>query len=197
MRIAHLPMLLLAAIGLAAGSVVRAAPAPALDCRQADNSIQKMVCNDRQLSALDRQLAAVVAAAEAREPDGVATMRAEEQAWIERRDSCWKQRQARRCTEAAYRLRIAEIQARHGLVPTRGPFVFECANGREAISVIHLQTQPPSMLAQRGPQTVLMTPRRAASGARYEAKGYMLWEHQGEAAVRWGRRAAEERCVLR
>jgi len=47
------------------------------------------------------------------------------------------------------------------------------------------QTNPPSVLVERGDRTVLGMLVPAASGAKYEGANLVFWEHQGEAHVTW------------
>ena len=54
----------------------------------------------------------------------------------------------------------------------------------EVIVTFH-ETEPRSVLVERGDRMVLGTQVRAASGAKYEGPNLMFWEHQGEAQVAW------------
>ena len=75
-----------------------------------------------------------------------------------------------------------------GLVKFNGPVTYTCTSPRgadsEVIVTFH-ETEPPSVLVERGDRTVLGTQVRAASGAKYEGANLMFWEHQGEAQVTW------------
>ena len=57
--------------------------------------------------------------------------------------------------------------------------------GKSEVIVTFHETEPPSVLVERGDRTVLGTQVRAASGAKYEGANLMFWEHQGEAQVTW------------
>jgi heat shock protein HslJ/membrane-bound inhibitor of C-type lysozyme len=69
-----------------------------------------------------------------------------------------------------------------------GPVTYACTGpdgaNDKVIATFH-QTDPPSVLVERGDRAVLGTQVRAASGAKYEGANLMFWEHQGEAAVTW------------
>jgi len=54
----------------------------------------------------------------------------------------------------------------------------------ELIATFH-QTDPSSVLVERGDRTVLGMQVRAASSAKYEGANLMFWEHQGDAQVTW------------
>jgi membrane-bound inhibitor of C-type lysozyme len=108
--------------------------------------------------------------------------------WIKRRNECWKASDVRACVEREYTTRIVEFQAKLRLVKFSGPVTYACTSPRgadgEVIVTFH-ETEPPSVLVERGDRTVLGTQVRAASGAKYEGPNLMFWEHQGEAQVTW------------
>jgi hypothetical protein len=72
---------------------------------------------------------------------------------------------------------------------------FTC-NGNAADQVIatYFDTDPPTLIAERGDRVSLMVREPAGSGAKYQGRNESLWEHQGEALIRWGYDSAELRC---
>ena len=85
-----------------------------------------------------------------------------------------------------------------GLVKFNGPVTYACTGpdgGKSEIIATFHETEPPSVLVERGDRTVLGTQVRAASGAKYEGANLMFWEHQGEAQVTWMK--AELKCKER
>ncbi len=187
---------------VAAAAVVPTAQAssPSFDCGKVEaGSIEAMVCQDDGLAALDRALADVYRAASAKAAnEHPPVLRAEQRGWIKGRNECWKSDDARGCVETAYVQRIAELQARYRLLEPRGPFFFAC-NGNPANEVVvtYFDTEPPTLIAERGDQVSLMYRVRSGSGARYEGRNELFWEHQGEATVRWGYDAGTMQCVLK
>ena len=73
-------------------------------------------------------------------------------------------------------------------VKFNGPVTYSCTSPRgadgEVIVTFH-ETEPRSVLVERGDRTLLGTQVRAASGVKYEGANLMFWEHQGEAQVTW------------
>jgi heat shock protein HslJ len=67
-------------------------------------------------------------------------------------------------------------------------------NPADEVIATYFQTDPPSLIAERGDQTSLMFLEPSASGARYVGRNESLWEHQGEATVVWGYQEPEMRC---
>ncbi len=199
-RSAHTPaswQLLLAAVfgGISlTGSVL--AQGPSYDCKKARGSIEALVCADVELGALDRTLAVVYAGARRKAVnEHPPVLKAEQRGWIKGRNDCWKAGDKRQCVTESYRRRIAELQARYRLVPISASATFVCdGDPRSEILVNFFQTDPPSLIAERGDSVSLMYQQPAASGARYEGRNESLWEHQGEATVVWGYGAPDMRC---
>jgi len=173
---------------------------PTFDCRKAkSDSIEAMICGDAELAALDRKLAGVYAAATAKaKNERPPVLRAEQRGWVKGRDDCWKSNDQRGCVRDEYVRRIAELQARYRLVPSRGPFAFACdGNPANEVVVHYFATEPSTMIAERGDSVSLMFQQPAASGAKYQGRNESFWEHQGVATIVWGYGAPEMRCTLK
>ena len=166
------------------------------DCGQADGTVEEMICADDDLAALDRELAAVYAAAARKAAnEQPPVLKAEQRGWIKGRNECWKSDDPRSCTADAYRLRIAELQARYRLVPEKGPIWYFCdGDPRNEVVVTYYETAPPTLIAERGDQVSLMVLQPSASGIKYQGRNELFWEHQGAATVVWGYEAPEMRC---
>lgn len=188
-----------AALLLSSTATLAAPPTgPSFSCKAvAPGSIAALVCSDPKLSALDRQLAQVFAQARAKaKNERPPVLQAEQRGWIKGRDDCWKAQDNRAaCVAFSYERRIVELQARYRLVPARGPVRWACdGNDANELVVTHFETQPASLIAERGDSQSLMVQVPSASGSKYEGRNELLWEHQGEATVRWGYQAPEMRC---
>ena len=190
-------------IVLAATAGVFAGPAaandgPSFDCSSVETgSIEAMICNDAELAALDRALAAAYALAAAKATnEHPPVLKAEQRGWIKGRDDCWKAEDERACIVDAYRLRTAELQARYRLVQPTGPVFYVC-NGNPADQVVatFFATDPASAIAERGDQVSFMVLEPTASGSKYVGRNETLWEHHGQATIQWGYDAPEMRCV--
>lgn len=186
-------MLALAALAPA----LAAAASPSFDCRQARGSVQALICRDDALAALDRQLVHTFAEARRQAADeSRPALRGEQRGWLKGRDACWKADDQRACVESSYRHRIAELQARYRLVPAAGSARYACDDRPgDVVTATYFKTEPPTLVARRGDETAVMFVATSGSGARYEAGDLMLWEHQGQARIRWGRGAEEIVCA--
>jgi len=176
------------------------AASPAFNCAQVEaGSIEEMICNDEKLAALDRKLAEVYGAASKKAVnEHPPVLKVEQRGWIKGRNDCWKSDDKRRCVEDAYVLRIAELQARYRLVPATGPVFYACdGDPRNEVIATFFQTDPPTLVAERGDQVSLMYLQPAGSGSKYQGRNESLWEHQGEAIITWGYSTKEMRCKVK
>ena len=108
---------------------------------------------------------------------------------------CWKSDDKPVCIREEYQHRIVELQARYRLVPSIGPVFYACEGNRaNGVVVTFFETEPPTLIAECGDSTSLMTIQRSASGTRYEGRNESFWEHQGEARIQWGYDAPEMTC---
>ena len=93
--------LALAAVLGAAGP----APAASFDCDNAATDVERMICNDPALEALDEQLAAAYGAALVAAGANDARLTADQRAWLAERDRCADAD----CVAAAYRSRLLTL----------------------------------------------------------------------------------------
>jgi uncharacterized protein len=183
---------------LAAASQPVLAVTPSFDCARKVNAAQKLVCDDDTLAALDRKLGEVFARAARSLPNDktIAYLVAEEQQWTESRDGCPATPDPRACLSSVYRTRIAELQGRYRMVPTRGPFRFACdGTPSQDIVVTWYETDPPSGLLETRAGTTPLFQTASASGARYIGDDVQFWEHQGTATLTFGTKAIELNCT--
>ena len=188
---------LLLAFSLITAACVAKDPGPSFSCAEVEaGSIEAMICGDSELATLDRKLADVYAAAMAKAADEhPPVLKAEQRGWIKGRNECWKSDDKRQCVADQYQRRIAELRARYRLVPATGPVTFYCDdNAANAVVVTFFQTDPPTLIAERGDSVSLMYQKPAASGTRYQGRNESFWEHQGEARITWGYGAPEMLC---
>ncbi len=178
----------------------KAAPAvkPSFDCAKAKpGSIEALICADPALSALDRQLADVYAAARKKAAnEKPPVLQAEQRGWVKGRDDCWKAQQSGQatCIRDAYQQRIVELQARYRLVAAEGPVFLACdGDPRNEVVITRFRTQPPSLIAERGDQSSLMV-RQAGEGERYQGRNETLVQQGAESLVTWGYQAPVMRC---
>lgn len=190
--------LLVLALGCGAvGGMASAEEGPSFNCGQVRaDSVEALICEDAGLSALDRKLAQTYAAAtEKAANEHPPMLKTEQRGWVKGRDDCWKSDDQWACVEESYRLRIAELQARYRLVPGKGPLSYTCdGDPTNQVIATFFETEPPTLIAERGDSVSLMVQQPSASGARYQGRNETFWEKRGEALVIWGHGAPELRC---
>lgn len=170
---------------------------PSFDCQSVEvGSIEDMVCKDDELAALDRKLADVYASArQIAVNQHPPILKAEQRGWIKERNDCWKSSDRQKCVEESYRLRIAEIQARYRLIPGTDTVRYVCeGNPANEVIATFFQTDPPTLIAERGDSVSMMYLQPSGSGAKYQGRNEILWEHHGEAGIVWGYDATEMHC---
>lgn len=176
-----------AALGSHANFARAAATAGSVDCAAASGGIDTTICGDAGLSALDRKLVDVYAAASrAASPEQKNRLFAEQQSWLTDRNRCTGAPDRVACARDQYTRRIADLQAQFRLVASHGPFRFVCDNDPENIlTAQYFQTEPATARFFHDGRTVTAFVMPAASGARYDNANISYWEHQGEASVVW------------
>ncbi len=170
---------------------------PSYDCTEVkDGSIERLICNDEILAQLDMKLSQIYLAASKKAIDEQPPMlKTEQRGWIKGRNDCWKEQDQYQCIKNSYRYRIAELQARYKLIGANGPFFYICnSDPANEVTVTYFQTEPPTLIAERGDQVSLMYRKPSASGTKYQGRNESLWEHHGNARIIWGFEASEIDC---
>ena len=190
------PVLRLAVLTCAAGAPASAAGAPSFDCVRAAVAVERMVCEDAELSALDRELARLYRLASEGPGSGAAgrtALVAAERGWIGRRDRCEASEAPRTCVKAAYVGRIAELRENDVGAPAAtpagislGPFAADCPCLGAALTVVFVNSDPGAVFLTWGDRSAVLDRARSASGARYaatKAEGdYLFWNKGSEAS---------------
>ncbi len=190
-----LAILTLSSCWLLVGNVL--ASSPSFNCQRVEvGGIEDLVCKNDELAALDRKLADVYASAcQISVNEHPPILKAEQRGWIKGRNDCWKSSDRRKCVEESYRLRIAEIQARYRLIPGTDTVRYVCeGNPANEVIATFFQTDPPTLIAERGDSVSMMYLQPSGSGAKYKGRNEILWEHHGEARIVWGYDAPEMNC---
>jgi uncharacterized protein len=172
----------------AQASAPSAGGGPSFDCAQAALPVEKLICGDGRLAALDRALDRAYVAAMRRWPDDVKTSaRAAQRAWIAQRNGCAKRPDATACVTASYQRRLIEVQIQGGQLEVPTPVAYVCKGpGNPEVSVgFYNETDPQSATITLGDRRTIAFAVRAASGAHYVSATADFWEHHGEATMTW------------
>ena len=175
------------------------AQGPTFDCAKAQGEVEKLICSDALLAALDRKLDAVYQAATAKAAGKLATqLRAEQIGWVKGRNDCWKANgdqtwitatwtvdTVKGCVEAQYRLRTSELQSVWQLVPPQRVFYVCQNNPANEVVANFFETEPATIRLERGDRTVTMWLVGSASNGNYEGQNVSLVPKGNEVKVSW------------
>lgn len=184
-------------VGSTKKSLANVAHGPSYDCAKVEpDAIEAMICEDKTLSSLDRNLSKVYASSSIKAGNKhFSQLRAEQRGWIKGRDDCRKSDDIGACLRMEYQRRIAELQARYRLVPETGPVFYQCeGNPASEVSVMFFETDPPTLIAERGDSVSLMYRQPSDSGVKYLGRNESLWEQQAETVITWGYGMLESHC---
>jgi uncharacterized protein len=179
------------------------APPPVLaqgssrSCIELDaGSVEQEICRDDGLFALEEAMQKLLAQAFPKSLVGARSGFAGEQLrWKRGRDDCLNAPDRRQCLVDKYRLRVAEIQARYGLVTASGPFTWVCRElPPDEVVATFFATDPPSLIATRAGKTSFMMLTPGSGGARYRGPHESLQERGQEARITWEPVASEMFC---
>jgi uncharacterized protein len=153
------------------------ATAPSFNCAKVDSAAEKLVCNDAQLAALDRETARLFALArdgkymDAKQRRELVTT---QRGWIKGRNDCWKAENLRRCVLDEYAIRIHQLRQGYAGARTQdkkgismGPKVADCKDFDALIGLTFINSEPPLAVLEWRYTKQVFTQGRSGSGARY------------------------------
>ena len=191
----------LAGVGclLALPMLAAAADGPTFDCAKAQGEVEKLICSDAALAALDRKLAEAYKAASAKATGKMlSTLKAEQRGWVKGRDDCWKTAagtptwitaswtvdSAKACVAAQYEIRTSELQAVWRLVQPK-TVSYACQNNpANEVVANSFATEPPTIRLERGDRTVTLW-QIPAGGGKYEGQNVSLVHDGDTVQVSW------------
>lgn len=163
---------------------------PSFDCRRAGNDIEKLICSDAKLAALDVQMADLFGKAmHQSKGSDKADLLAEQRGWIKNRNDCAKRAEPRRnCVFDHYtqrRERLEELvsgePATEGEAAARGkPVRYGCADGVEMRATFPSGSVAAARVS-RGDANWTLEQVTSGSGARYSDGKVVFWVKGREA----------------
>ncbi len=159
-------------------------------------SVEQEICRDDGLYALEEAMQKLLAQAFPKSLVGARSGFAGEQLrWKRGRDDCLNATDRRQCLVDKYRLRVAEIEARYGLVAATGPFTYVCRElPPDEVVATFFATDPPSLIATRAGKTSFMMLTPGPGGPRYRGPHESLQERGQEARITWEPVTSEMFC---
>ncbi|MBL8447165.1 MAG: MliC family protein, partial [Zoogloeaceae bacterium] len=162
---------------------------PSFDCKKAAGPVEKRVCADPDLAALDRALAQSYAKGQQQwPPENQTQERAAQRAWLAQRNACIKASDLPACIKVSYQRRLVALQIRNGdfEVPAAVGYVCQGQESTPFTAVFYNQADPRAAVLTFGDRQEIVFATPSGSGAKYANPRVEFWEHHGEAAVMWG-----------
>jgi len=188
-----------ALIGLAATVSAQAADGPTFNCAKATGAVEKQICADPALAALDRQLDAAYKAASAKaKGEPAKTLRATQRGWVKGRNDCWKAdgqetwitatwtvKTLKDCIDAQYRVRTAELQAVWRLLPPKTTSYACQGNPANEVVVNQFASSPAAIRLERGDRTATLWQVGAVADGKFEGQNVDLVLQGGGLKLNW------------
>lgn len=178
------------------GEIALAQPAagshPSFDCAKSSSPVEKLICGDTTLVALDLEAARLFVLA--RGGDGAArddVVKAQDD-WLGERNDCASSTDIRRCLAEAYVKRISKLRetdpaarrTKGGI--SIGPFKASCEGNSMPLTVTFVNSNPSYASISGTKETVVLKEALSGSGARFEAqypKGQTRLWNKGDTAL--------------
>ena len=146
------------------------------------NGAQQLVCNDPQVTDLDRRLQAAYQQALARPGADHAALTAAQNSWATVSDGCAQNADVHTsCVLDAYQTRLVQLAVADPATVAPPVVTYQCpADFGPLTAQFYNQFDPPTaVLNWKGTQEILFI-QPSGSGARYGPQGSEYWEHHGE-----------------
>ena len=157
------------------------------ECTSGADPIQGIICRDAQLRAREQEVRRLYQSSQRTLPAAPrAAQRARQNAWLGERAACAPDPDARNCVADAQGRRIVELKLALGELPVFASATYLC-KGHEAtpLTASYFHSDPPAVRLRFENRQAVAFAAPSGSGARYQAEGVELWEHQGVARFTW------------
>ncbi len=165
---------------------------PSFDCAKSKTAVEKLICGNASLAALDRETARLFDLAKA--GDGGGELLASQRAWVDKRNDCASSTDKQRCVAESFVQRISQLRERYLAARKRdsegislGPFNATCENFGGPVTVTFVNSDPAYAYIGWPSNFVVLKQAMSGSGALYEAqypKGQSrLWNKGNNASI--------------
>jgi uncharacterized protein len=154
------------------------------DCAKPANKAQQLVCNDQQLTELDRRMQTAYRQALARPGADAATLTTAQSAFTTIRDGCGDFVDARTCLLEAYETRVVELAIADPATIAPPVVTYNCpADSGPLTAQFYNDLDPKTAVLEWKGTRIILFIQPSGSGARYGRQGSDYWEHQGEVTL--------------
>ena len=178
-------------IGILLLAVDSPVAAQAVDCTTPANPVQKTICSDTDLKALDAKMAGLYAeAVKVSSPAQQKEIAAQHARWTKSfRDVCAKESDVKQCVTKAYTARnelLASYASTTSVPPSSTRVVkYTCAD-KSTFTVVYSSKGDGLAQIARGATTITLPNVPSASGARYANAKVSLWNKETEVTLDQG-----------
>jgi uncharacterized protein len=171
-------------------------PQPCIGIRP--DTLEGLICSDRELLRLDRQLTWNYR----RAFDALDYLRQLDLTDLDLRRQrerlrCWHVPDQRQCLADDYRRRIAELQALYSLLPVDGAYWLICSDrARTRLSATFYPSNPASLRIEFDGKPQVLLRETAASGLLYRSEQLQFHQQDQQIRLRWPGSAGEQDCRL-
>lgn len=152
----------------------RAQALPSFECAKSQTAVEKLICSNAGLAALDRETARLSDLAKA---SGGAELLAGQRAWIDKRNDCTSSTDKQRCVAEASVQRISQLRERYPVARKAdkasisiGPFTAACESFSDPVTVTFVNSDPAYAYIGWPSNFVVLKQAMSGSGALYEAQ---------------------------
>lgn len=179
--------------------VAARAEGPTFNCAKAQGEVEKLICSDASLAALDRRLASVYKAASEKAKGKLATrLREDQRGWVKGRNDCWKAKgqqtwitatwtvdSVKGCIDAQYRLRTSELQAVWQLLPPK-TVSYACQNNpANEVVASFFASDPATIRLERGDRSVTLWQVGPVADGKFEGQNVGVVQQASGLKVSW------------
>ncbi len=168
----------------------RVASAQGVNCASPASIVQKTICGDADLKALDAKMVSLYADAGRTGSTVKNEIAAQQKHWIESREACGTKKDVKACLTAAYTSRndaLARYASKSG---TTDPVTFTC-DDHTTLTISFLGGAKPLARVRQGEQFWTLPQVKSASGARYAKGNVSVWNKGKDLTFQLGNRKTQ------
>jgi len=167
---------------------------PSFNCDAAKTKVEKLVCEDKLLSALDAKMAAVYKEARAKNAKDK-SIAAGQVDWMKRRNKCENDPELYDCVKREYALRLSYLQAKYDMASVAEHSKYKCTMNMHAgegapapkvtgVHAMSYETVIPSVKIKIGDDTRVAFLGRVDGALRYAGDGVSLYRDAGQSMIK-------------
>jgi len=168
----------------------RVAEAQGINCTSPTSTVQKTICGDADLKALDAKMVSLYTEASKTGSTVKNEIAAQQTPWIESREACGKQKDVKACLTAAYTSRNETLEHYASKNRTMDPVTFTCED-HTTLTISFVTGTKPLARVRQGEQFWTLPQVKSASGARYANGTVSVWNKGKDLTFQLGNRKTQ------